>query len=232
MMALFIEHYDGRSLGAIRFDVFDPNRWLVGPDGVNLRALRSGARIALDRREPLLVLGTAFALAAMLDALGGERVEAPEHSVVMVTGGFKGRRRDVDPEELRRAVAHVFTIPEAQVVGEYGMTELTSQLYERTLSSAERAQPFGVYVEPPWVRVDPVQPSTLLPVADGDVGLARIVDLGNVDSAVAILTEDLVRREAGGIRLIGRRLRAEPRGCSLAVEDLLISAAESDRSRM
>jgi hypothetical protein len=76
-------------------------------------------------------------------------------------------------------------------------------------------------LEPPWLRVSPVHPVSLEPVADGEVGLARFVDLANVDSAVAILTRDLVRRNDLGIELVGRAAGALPRGCSLAVEALL-----------
>jgi hypothetical protein len=56
------------------------------------------------------------------------------------------------------------------------------------------------------------------------VGLARFVDLGNVDSAVAVLTEDLVRVHRDGVELLGRRRGAAPRGCSLAFESLVAGA--------
>jgi hypothetical protein len=122
-------------------------------------------------------------------------------------------------------VARCLGISERQVVGEYGMTELTSQLYEATLpgSSLEAAHGGmpGVYFEPPWLRVVPVDPATLEPVAAGDVGIARIVDLGNVDSAIAIQTQDQVRRLQGGVELLGRAPGATPRGCSLAIEEFL-----------
>jgi hypothetical protein len=79
----------------------------------------------------------------------------------------------------------------------------------------------GIYFEPRWLRVAPVDPITLLPVAEGEVGLARFIDLGNVDSAVSVVTQDLVRRAQGGIQLLGRQAGAPPRGCSLAIEALL-----------
>ena len=111
------------------------------------------------------------------------------------------------------------------MVSEYGMTELTSQLYEATLPGAElqaeRSGQPGLYFEPAWLRVVPVDPISLEPVADGEVGIARIVDLGNVDSAIAIQTQDRVRRVNGGIELLGRTPGAPPRGCSLAVEEFL-----------
>jgi hypothetical protein len=71
------------------------------------------------------------------------------------------------------------------------------------------------------LRVTPVDPTTLLPVPEGEAGLARFIDLGNVDSAVSVVTQDLVRRVSGGIQLLGRQPGAPPRGCSLAIEALL-----------
>jgi hypothetical protein len=79
--------------------------------------------------------------------------------------------------------------------------------------------------------VKPVDPATLEPLPDGEVGLARIVDLGNVDSAVAIVTQDRVRRIDGGMELLGRSAGAPPRGCSLAVEALLLSAQNANDTR-
>ena len=59
---------------------------------------------------------------------------------------------------------------------------------------------------------------TRTPVPTGELGIARIIDLGNVDSALVVQTEDLVRRRGAGIELLGRRPGATARGCSLAVE--------------
>lgn len=180
-------HYDGQ-----RLDV----------DGVCAR-VRS-------QTSPVLVAGTAFAFVFLLDALQDTRLPLPAGSRVMQTGGFKGRSREIAPEALRAMLADVFVIDETEVVGEYGMTELSSQLYQRG----------HTYYAPPWVRVTPVAPDTLLPCA-GE-GLARIVDLANVDSAVAIQTADRVRlHEDGSVHLLGRAPGATPRGCSLALEHLL-----------
>jgi hypothetical protein len=109
-------------------------------------------------------------------------------------------------------------VPEAFVVAEYGMTELSSQLYEGTLAGTAR---HGVYLAPPWVRVTAVDPTTLAPAATGAEGLARIVDLANVDSAVAIQTADRVRVLPEGVELLGRAPGAPPRGCSIAVDEML-----------
>ena len=230
MMQLFAGAWDGRPLsGGGAFDVLEPRRWLVRGDRIDLEGLERAAATARARGEPLVVLATAFALVALLDSLAGSVVDAPPETVVMVTGGYKGRTRAVEKTELRREVARAFGVPAAHVVGEYGMTELSSQLYEGTLPGAEQRGPPDAFLEPPWLSVTPVDPVTLEPVRPGDVGIARIVDLGNVDSAVAIQTDDLVRRVTNemaegpgeGVEIVGRREGAEPRGCSLALEALL-----------
>jgi hypothetical protein len=178
------------------------------------------ARIAaLAPPRPAIVLATSFALVHLLDALSGDTLPLPDGSRVMQTGGFKGRSREVAGDELRRIVAGAFGVPERAVVGEYGMTELSSQFWETTLVD-ERAGP-GVYAEPPWARVVPVDASTLEPVADGAVGIARVEDLANVDSAFAVLAQDRVRRVAGGFELLGRIAGSPPRGCSIALDEML-----------
>jgi hypothetical protein len=178
------------------------------------------ARIAaLPRSAPTAILATSFALVHLTDALGGDVLALPQGSRVMQTGGFKGRSREVAAGDLRRTVARAFAIDERAVVSEYGMTELSSQLWEATLVD-ERTR-HGVYAEPPWVRVVPVHAETLLPVPDGHVGIARIEDLANVDSAFALLAQDRVRRVAGGVEVFGRAPGAPPRGCSIALDEML-----------
>jgi hypothetical protein len=218
MMQLFQSEWDGRSLADGSFAREQAARWLFGPEGLDLAGLEHAAAVAARRGEPLLVLATAFALVALLDATEGRVLQAPATTAIMVTGGFKGRSREVEQAALRSAVAARFAVPETHVVAEYGMTELTSQLYEGTLPGALVRGAPGILLEPPWLQVEPVDPVTLEPVPDGEVGIARIVDLGNVDSAVVVQTEDLVRRRLGGIELLGRQPGARARGCSLAVE--------------
>jgi hypothetical protein len=199
--------------------------WLIDDRGINIASLARAGERALEAKEQLVLLATSFALVSLLDTLADEQLRVPPSTVVMQTGGFKGKTREIAPNELRSRVARCLQISELQVVSEYGMTELTSQLYEATLPGSAlqvaRHGATGVYCEPPWLRVFPVDPTTLQPVAPGEVGIARIVDLGNVDSAIAIQTQDRVRRVAGGIELLGRAAGAPARGCSLAVEEFL-----------
>lgn len=137
----------------------------------------------------------------------------------MQTGGFKGKSRDVSAPELRREVARSFGVSERAIVAEYGMTELSSQFWEATL--VDETAMHGVYLEPPWARVVPVDPEALVPVPDGRIGIARIEDLANVDSAWAVLAQDRVRRVPGGFQLLGRAEGAPARGCSIALDEML-----------
>jgi hypothetical protein len=193
--------------------------WFLQDGVLELSLLDTAVAEALVAKKPVLLLGTSFAFVHLLDAVGDAGFRLPSGSCVMQTGGFKGKSREVSAPALRRELAKAFAIPERAVVSEYGMTELSSQFYEATARD-ESAKP-GVYVEPPWARVVPVDPETLRPVEGGKEGVARIEDLMNVDSAFAVLAADRVRRVAGGFELLGRWPGASPRGCSLAVDEIL-----------
>ncbi len=189
---------------------------------LDLEALDAFAASALVRNVPVLLLGTSLAFVHLLEALDGSTFRLPDGSRVMQTGGWKGQSREVAPEALRRDIALALGVAHRAVVSEYGMTELSSQFYEATLVDPAAAE--GVYVEPPWARVVPVHPESLEPVPDGEDGIARIVDLMNVDSAVVVLAADRVRRVPGGFELRGRWPGASPRGCSIAVDEILGTA--------
>ena len=173
------------------------------------------ARLLMSNATKTIVLGTSLAYALLLEAFGDAKFRMPEGTRVMQTGGFKGKTLEFDAAKLRRDLARAFCIDPSAIISEYGMTELSSQFWERSPN---------VYAEPPWARVVPVDPNTLAPVKDGDVGVARIEDLLNVDSAIAIVTADRVRRVAGGFELLGREAGAPPRGCSIATEEMLGSS--------
>lgn len=198
--------------------------YLVDESGViDLATFDERVAFALARPEPMLILGTSFAFVHFIDAIGKDLFTLPRGSRVMQTGGYKGRSREVPADVLRADLARVFGLDVRAIVGEYGMTELSSQFYERTLFDAEA--PLGLYAEPPWARVVPVDPDTLVAVPKGEVGIAKIIDLMNVDSTVAVLTQDLARRvgegESGGFELLGRAPGATPRGCSIAIDEIM-----------
>ncbi len=190
----------------------------------------------LDAHEaagtPVLLLGTSLAFAHWLDRLSaaGRRHRLPLGSRLMDTGGFKGRRRQVDAAELRHAYGDRLGVPDDHCVNEYGMTEMLSQLYDAALRDAVRGGAGEPRRKqgPPWVRSLVVDPETLEPLPEGSEGLLRHVDLANLDGVAAIQTEDFARSTGDGLLLLGRAAGAPPRGCSIAM-DLLIEAAERDR---
>ncbi len=193
--------------------------WFIDDGVLDLSAFDERVAVALAKGQPMLVLATSLALVHLLEAVGDDTTFVlPRGSRVMQTGGFKGRQREVPAAELRSELSRIFAIPERAIVAEYGMTELSSQFYEQTLFTD---LPHGVYAEPPWARVEAVDAESLEVVPDGEIGLAKIIDLMNVDSAVAVLTQDRVRRLARGFELLGRAQGASSRGCSIAIDELL-----------
>ena len=52
-------------------------------------------------------------------------------------------------------------------------------------------------------------------------GLLRHYDLANVDSVMALQTEDMGKMEGDGFVFLGRDPNAEAKGCSLAAEAFL-----------
>ncbi|GAC1352128.1 MAG: coenzyme F390 synthetase [Polyangiales bacterium] len=200
-----------------------------------LRPSASGARV--------VVAATAFAYVHLVDALQGRVLKLPRGSRAMQTGGFKGRSREISATALQTAIASQFDLALGDVVGEYGMTELTSQLYATEGARAPDRSEHGtrpsvgsattpwLYRAPCWVRVTACDASSLRPLPTGSVGIARIEDLANVDSAWAVQTADRVRVHADGlVEVLGRETSAPPRGCSLAVEEWLAASAHSDSS--
>jgi hypothetical protein len=171
------------------------------------------------QNTPVFLAGTSFAFVHLLDALGDDTLALPRGSLVMQTGGFKGRSRVVEAGELRASLARVFAVPARAVVAEYGMTELSSQGWEAPLFAAGGAH--RTFVVPPWMRVEAADLETLAPLPEGAHGVARITDLLNVDSAVVVQTADLVTVRGAEVTLHGRAPGAAPRGCSLAVDELL-----------
>jgi hypothetical protein len=190
---------------------------------LDLLALSDALERAHDERVPVALLGTSFAFVHAEDGLGTRRFQLPEGSRIMQTGGFKGRSRNVEPSEMLSLLAARYGIAEPFIVEEYGMTELSSQLYGTTLRQAVLGQAIDarrLWV-PGWVRAEPVDPSTLVVVPRGERGVLRIDDLANVHGVTAIQTADLAQAQDDGIVVLGRAPDAVARGCSIAVDEWL-----------
>ncbi|MEW6305852.1 MAG: hypothetical protein AB1705_20425 [Verrucomicrobiota bacterium] len=168
---------------------------------------------SIARARPTVLLGTAFTLVHFLDFLVERslHLRLPAGSRVLETGGYKGRSRALAKDELHRFIADRLGVAPSHIVCEYGMSELSSQAYDRVAGSEEPR----VFRFPPWARARIISPETGRDVADGETGLIQILDLANMRSAMNVLTEDLGARRGDGIELRGRVSAAEARGCSL-----------------
>jgi len=239
MMQRFIDEFDGRSReqtpGAQTALGLGRDCFLMSSHGLDLNALRRAARVAEVRNEPLVILGAAFAFAVLVEAFGSDTLAHGLSEIrLMITGGFKGRRVEMSESELRAELLGIFGPSQTRILGEYGMTELTSQMYEAwpaEPTGTPRPEPFlprfanggqaGRYVAPPWLEVTAVDPATGQPVPVGKPGAARFVDLGNIDSVLVVQTDDVIVQGPDGFELLGRREKAPSRGCSLPYEGLL-----------
>ncbi|MBM3836554.1 MAG: hypothetical protein FJ398_01110 [Verrucomicrobia bacterium] len=228
---------DQSSEGAPDLDHSPPRRDLVrdGVESVPTRMMGNAWRLQTDRAwaslaeaadndQPVVLLGTAFSFVELLDWMFTNqlRLSLPSGSRALETGGYKGRTRALPKAELYAMITGRLGIPSTHIVCEYGMSELSSQAYDR-VAGAPESQISNFKFEmgqrlfrfPPWARVQVVSPETGREVGEGETGLLRIYDLANVRSVLAVQTEDLSIRRGEGFELVGRAAFSEPRGCSL-----------------
>ena len=171
-------------------------------------------------REPVLLVGTAFNFVQLLDGLAarGERLSLPVGSRLLETGGYKGRTREFSKEELYGELGKALGVSSDQIVSEYGMSELSSQDYDKRIGTELNSSVPRYFRFAPWARSQVVSPETGLEVGIGETGLIQVYDLANVWSVMAIQTEDLGVRHHDGVELLGRAEMAEAKGCSLMSE--------------
>lgn len=157
-----------------------------------------------EKKEKTLLIGVSFAL---LDFLEKNSFEL-KNTVVMETGGMKGKRKELVREELHRVLCRGFGVPE--IHSEYGMTELLSQAYSKGK---------GIFYTPPWMKVlvrDTEDAMTMLPESRN--GGINVIDLANINSCSFIATQDLGKiYKDGSFEVLGRFDHSDIRGCNLLV---------------
>lgn len=157
---------------------------------------------------PTLLIGVTYALLDFAEAYPMQL----RHTIVMETGGMKGRR-----EELTRAEVHAQLQKQlgiSLVHSEYGMTELLSQAYSKG---------DGIFHCPGWMKIllrdedDPFHIITAADVQDrSKTGLINVIDLANIHSCSFIATDDVGRLHANeSFEVMGRADSSDARGCSL-----------------
>ncbi len=160
--------------------------------------------------QKTLLLGVTYAL---LD-FSGKYPAKLRHTIVMETGGMKGRRKEMTREEVHALLKERLGVNE--VHSEYGMTELLSQAY---------SPGNGRFMSPPWMKIlvraedDPFDVTShekmLTPVAAGAI---NVIDLANLYSCAFIATDDVARLHPdGSFEVLGRMDNSDIRGCGLMI---------------
>jgi phenylacetate-coenzyme A ligase PaaK-like adenylate-forming protein len=153
--------------------------------------------------KKLLLLGVSFAL---LDLAETKRPDL-SGSIIMETGGMKGRRKEITRQELHKILTKAFNVP--AIHSEYGMTELLSQAYSKGN---------GIFYPPPWMKIilrDLYDPLTHFTDA-GQIGGINVIDLANINSCSFIATGDIGKLHPdGGFEVLGRFDNSDIRGCNL-----------------
>jgi phenylacetate-coenzyme A ligase PaaK-like adenylate-forming protein len=181
-----------------RSDYADSGFYLHDLKGLTDKLLQ----LETEGRKTLLI-GVSYALLDLIET----RKFKLKHTLVMETGGMKGRRKELIKEALHEILKEGF---DTKVIhSEYGMTELLSQAY---------AVEGGIFKCPPWMKIltrDTEDPFTYL---KGKTGGINVIDLANLYSCSFIATQDLGRlNHDGSFEIIGRFDQSDIRGCNLMV---------------
>ncbi|MCP3027666.1 CoF synthetase [Halobacillus sp. A5] len=196
----------------------EDSRFFFKEKGLDMEALTTALKVKESRREPVLLMGASSAYVHFIDYCTERDLtfHLAEGSRIFDTGGFKRQSRELSREELYESFSRVFDVGPNSFINMYGMTELSSQIYEVTAQS-----PRFEKVNPDWVKTLVLDPETLRPVKAGEVGVLAHYDLANWNSCMAVLTEDMGFETENGFVLLGRVEGSEARGCSIAVDELM-----------
>lgn len=156
-----------------------------------------------SKKQKTLLIGVTFALLDFAESFP----QKLKYSIVMETGGMKGRRREMTRLEVHEQLTMQLGVE--KIHSEYGMTELLSQAYSKG---------DGIFVCPPWMKILVRDEEDPLTVKKSGRGVFNIIDLANADSAAFIATDDVgMVYEDGSFEVFGRMDNSDIRGCSLMV---------------
>ena len=161
--------------------------------------------IELDNSgQNVLLIGVTYAL---LDLIEMQNFQL-KNTIIMETGGMKGKRKEMIREELHSLLCNGFGV--SKIHSEYGMTELLSQAY--SLGD-------GVFECPPWMQILIRDTEDALNyVAEGKTGGINVIDLANINSCSFIATQDLGKKQPNhSFEVLGRFDHSDIRGCNLMV---------------
>lgn len=157
-----------------------------------------------SNKQKTLLIGVTFALLDFAEKFPMQLT----HTVVMETGGMKGRRKEIIRHEVHDALCKSLGIEKVQ--SEYGMTELLSQAY---------SYGNGIFETVPWMKIvlrDDDDPTS---IKQSGRGLINVIDLANIHSCCFIATDDIANLyEDGKFEVLGRFDNSDIRGCSLLID--------------
>ncbi len=155
-----------------------------------------------DEKQKILLIGVSFALLELVETHNLQL----NNTIIMETGGMKGRRKELTRPELHQILKQGFGVQ--NIHSEYGMTELLSQAY----SKGE-----GIFKTPAWMKIlvrDLYDPFSYLPYLYN--GGVNVIDLANLNSCCFIETSDIgVVYKDGSFSVNGRFDYSDIRGCNL-----------------
>jgi len=170
----------------------------------NLEEL-SNKIIELENEDQnIILIGVTYAL---LDLIEYKKFQL-KNTIIMETGGMKGKRKEIVREELHQILCEGFGVK--TIHSEYGMTELLSQAY--SLGN-------GIFECPLWMDVLIRDTEDALNYVDpGKTGGINVIDLANINSCSFIATQDLGKKYANmTFEVLGRFDNSDIRGCNLMV---------------
>ncbi len=154
--------------------------------------------------QKTILLGVSYALLDLIE----EQNFKLKNTIIMETGGMKGKRKELVKDELHSILQNGFGVD--RIHSEYGMTELLSQAYSKGQ---------GVFHTPPWMKILTRDTEDALSFVKGKTGGINVIDLANLYSCSFIATQDLGRiREDGSFEVLGRFDASDIRGCNLMVQ--------------
>lgn len=170
----------------------------------NLSDLKNKLTQLDSKGQKVLLIGVSFALLELVETYPFNL----KHTIIMETGGMKGRRKELIREELHQQLKQGFNVE--FIHSEYGMTELLSQAYSKG---------HGIFNTPNWMRILTRDTEDALSIqSKGKAGGINVIDLANINSCSFIATQDLGRvYENGSFEIIGRFDNSDIRGCNLMV---------------
>jgi hypothetical protein len=154
--------------------------------------------------QNVILIGVTYAL---LDLIEIHQFQL-KNTIIMETGGMKGKRKEMIREELHEILCKGFGVP--VIHSEYGMTELLSQAY--SLGN-------GIFECPNWMQILIRETEDALSyVKEGKTGGINVIDLANINSCSFIATQDLGKKYRNhSFEVLGRFDNSDIRGCNLMV---------------